>query len=177
MSALTWAFITSQAQWESPCPVWHCITHISSWMLGQSQPWAFWAPWPNLVALLCWGDLPVLPQLPVSRKAGSTELASVSLPITNLFWIYPWFLQVQMTGKLNILAPADACRSSSVWGALKLACRRQLPVLEYTKLKGWSSKEVAPWLGKILRHNLDFMFKFILFRKTPKHVFICKWII
>lgn len=177
MSALTWALITSQPQWEPPGSVWHCTTHTSSWMLGQSQPWAFWGPWPNLVALLCWGDVPVLLQLPVIMKAGSTELASISLPVNNLTGIYPWFLQVQLTGKLNTLALAGVCRTSSMWGALKLACRRQLPILEYTKFKGSSSKEVAPWVRKILRHNPQFMLKLILFKKTPKHVFICKWII
>lgn len=71
-----------------------CLTLHHTYQLLEawpSQPLAFWSSWPNLVALLCWGDLPVLLQLPVSRKAGGTELASISLPVNSLSWIYPDF--------------------------------------------------------------------------------------
>lgn len=46
-----------------------------------------------------------------------------------------------------------------------------------TQVKGWSSELLAPWVEKTLKENLQFIFKSVSFRETPKHTSSNEWII
>lgn len=46
-----------------------------------------------------------------------------------------------------------------------------------TQVKGWSSELLAPWVEKALKENLQFIFKSVSFRETPKHTSSNEWII
>lgn len=145
------------------------------------------------MAWLCWGEAPTCPvschgfgmaicrMAPRSApradaKAGSTGAAFPGcmhhLPILISASFIPDFFTGACDGRTK--------HTSTSWFSWIQQCMRHFEascLSKGTQVKGWSSELLAPWVEKALKENLQFIFKSVSFRETPKHTSSNEWII